>query len=124
MKLMITGSRHTNPRLLQLAHKAVVRAKANGWEILVGDAHGVDFQVIQSADHLEVPITVMGANNSLRHKTSFGENITVSGNYRERDNELLRQADVVLALWNGVSKGTIRNYQSARHRGLRCWLIQ
>src|SRR5258708_282092 len=37
-RLLISGSRKATPPMLTAAFKAVERAKANGWSILVGDA--------------------------------------------------------------------------------------
>jgi len=121
MIAMFCGSRYANPRLLSLAKMAVERANELDWHIIVGDAPGIDQAVIAASDTCEV----WGAFGKLRCEPDDSHQFhTVPGNYTERDDELISKADIVVCIWDGKSKGTIRNYESARMLGKTVYLIK
>jgi hypothetical protein len=110
MKLLICGSRQATPEMLRLAYNAVLRAKTLGWEIVVGDADGVDKQVLYACCWNEVPFHIYGCSPAPRHSCCTKhatENYTaVSGKYFARDRHMCKIADRCLAIWNGSSRGT------------------
>ena len=48
-RLLVTGSRKATPAMIEYARKAVSRARERGWEVIVGDASGVDAAVMRWA---------------------------------------------------------------------------
>lgn len=114
MLILITGSRDASLDMLAYARKLVERAKLQGYEIIVGDASGIDAEVIRHCDKLDVPVEVWGAYNKLRHRSLQGDNNTIPGSYPERDRLMAAKCDLCVAVWNGVSKGTIITYQAAQ----------
>jgi hypothetical protein len=123
MKLMITGSRKMTKGMDEYVDRVVERAIQLGWHIVVGDAPGIDRAVIQASDrHQYAHIEVHGAYLKLRNKSAFGINIEHDTNYDQRDRMMIDLADKVLAIWNGVSEGTKRNYDAAKARGKEAWL--
>ena len=67
-RLFISGSRQATPAMLQTAYKAVERAKANGWAVLVGDAQGVDAAVIETCNALQVNYVCFGISAKPRNR--------------------------------------------------------
>ena len=104
MKLLITGSRDANNRMLQYARRLVNRAKELGWSIVVGDASGIDAVVIAEADRIGVKIEVHSGKGFLRHKSSTGENIVHQCSYPERDRIMAGICDMCIGVWNGESR--------------------
>jgi len=122
-KLLITGSRDATPRMLAAAVNAVKRAKELGWEIIVGDAPGIDAKVIETCDELNVPVTVCGAYNKVRNHTKTGGHVMTYGTYPQRDAYMVGECDKCYAIWNGVSRGTKLTYQMALDLHKECWLF-
>jgi len=122
-KLLITGSRNASAKLIAVAKKAVEHAQALGWEIVVGDASGIDMIVINTCDDLNVPVTVYGANNVMRHKTKTGANITTPGSYIDRDVLMAEECDKCFAIWNGESRGTKLTYKTAMELHKEAWIF-
>lgn len=130
-RLMICGSREASPALLWQAWSAAqsaFRMNVAGWEIVVGDAHGVDAEVVRTAQIFDIPYTVVGIalhprnGASMRHYMRL---VTVSGvqaeRYRERDRYLVQQADRIICLTNGQTErrsgqltGTLAVYEYAK----------
>jgi len=109
--------------MLQMAVNAVERAKALGWEVVVGDASGIDAKVIETCDGLDVPVTVYGGYNKMRNFTKFGKNIRLDQTYIQRDAYMAGECDKCYAIWNGVSRGTKLTYQMALDLHKECWLF-
>ncbi len=115
--LLITGSREATPEMLAYAHKAVARAQARGWSVIVGDAEGVDAAVIAACDELGLPVEVHGANSRLRRRTRAGKHVVHKERYLARDRAMVARADVALAVWNGRSRGTQYTFEYAQTLG-------
>ncbi len=115
--ILITGSRHSDTEMLRAVDAGVRLARDEGWQIIVGDALGVDKRVIAQCDMLDVPVTVVGAYGKLRNHTLTGKNIKVAGNYTERDEYMVTKADEVWAVWNGTSRGTLHTAEYAAQLG-------
>lgn len=116
MKILITGSRDANARLLAIARHTVLKAAELGDEIIVGDAEGVDAEVIRMCDFLGVPVQVHGAYGSMRRKTKYGSNIkhNRTTTYPARDKDMAFRCDKCVACWNGVSRGTYITWTTAK----------
>ena len=128
MRTLITGSREATTEMLRKAAQMVVNAKNKIEEglqecIIVGDAEGVDAQVIEMCDQLDVPCYVFGAYGKLRRKTrQRGHNITVDGTYPERDVVMAQLCDQCLGIWNGASRGTEFTTRKAKEFGREVFL--
>lgn len=125
--LLITGSRHATAAMIRYARRVVARAIECGWQIIVGDADGIDAAVIAEADSRGYEnVTVYGAYGKFRHRTIMGKNVTIdaSWSYVDRDAYMVNAADKVMAVWNGLSNGTIRNFHAAAAMQKECWLKQ
>ena len=118
--ILICGSRNASPRMLGLARAAVKRAEQLNWQIIVGDANGVDEEVIGHA----LCCTVYAAFGFARNSADRHEIVLVPGNYTARDNVMIAAADMVFCIWDGKSKGTARNYNRAVELGKQAWLMQ
>jgi hypothetical protein len=125
-KLLISGSREANPAMLDYARRSVERAHTLGWEIIVGDAAGIDQAVASRAAELDMAITIFGLGASPRNRvggpTVVYRRVGVR-TYSQRDMHMVAIADSVLCIWNGQSKGTYNVYQNAVARGLQAWLV-
>ena len=116
-KLLITGSRECDQVMIEYTIKLVTRADTLDWEIIVGDAPGVDKIVIRAADLLGVTIEVVGAYKKIRNATRFGLNTSLDMSYPERDVYMAERCDWCVAVWNGQSRGTMITYNAARKLG-------
>lgn len=112
-RLLITGSREATPEMLELVDQLVLDAKADGDEVIVGDADGVDARAIYQCDLLKVPVTVYGAYEKLRRRAKTGLNYGLKGTYPQRDLYMAERCDVCVAVWSGVSRGTRITFEAA-----------
>jgi hypothetical protein len=112
MKLLITGSRKINGRMVSYAKRAVERAKELGWSIIVGDASGVDSIVVEQCDLIGVPVEAHGGWGKMRNQTKTGSNIIHDCSYPTRDLLMAQECDRCLAIWNGKSIGTKVTYDA------------
>jgi hypothetical protein len=92
--------------MLTRVREIIFEANKHGWTIIVGDAEGVDEEVIKSCDFLGVDIEVHGANGKMRRRTKRGKNIAHEGSYFDRNKEMAHVADRCEAIWDGKSRGT------------------
>ena len=119
--LLICGSRIATPQMLELARRVVQRASELGWTILVGDAAGIDAEVICACESLKLPAKCFGISPQPRATiidTQLVQYIQVQvphsrRAYLQRDEIMVRQADRLYAIWNGTSGGTIYTYKYA-----------
>lgn len=121
-KILFTGSREVNLEMLRLAREYLDTLIGQDVHLIVGDADGVDYQVIRYGDELELPMECHGAYHTMRHKTWTGLNITHDTDYLGRDRimaSLLGPGDLCVAIWNGESlkSGTIATARYAKKRG-------
>jgi adenine-specific DNA-methyltransferase len=108
MKVVISGSRSISVLPLS-AIQSLDKIIEQGYEILVGDAPGIDLlvqQYLKSKDYKAV--TVFHAYQKPRNNAGFYV-VKVDGNYTDRDKFMCSIADFGLAIWDGVSKGTAQN---------------
>ncbi|MBE7511481.1 MAG: hypothetical protein HS103_01515 [Anaerolineales bacterium] len=135
-RLLITGSRHATPEMLDMARRAVTRAKSNGWMVLVGDnPQGVDAAVIDACDALGVNVLVCGTapqprKGSQREGSYWqvdvkrrDDDATLFDAYAARDRWMIDLCDRMLAIWNGQSRGTKAGFDYARQIGKTANLV-
>ena len=120
--LLITGSRDASFVMMRKAWQAVERARELGWSIVVGDASGIDKEVIAACCHWLVPFRFFGIYPKPRHfccDKHLWCYTQVIGNYYKRDDYMvdLPEVDRVLAIWNGVSGGTRHTFEYAQRQG-------
>jgi hypothetical protein len=132
-RLLITGSRRATPAMLATARKAVERAKANGWEIVVGDASGVDTAVVNACKELQVFGECYGIAPQPRCELNEYMNYeridyhyvhgrldhwrVPGADYLERDRRMVQHCHRCLAIWDGSSRGTRYTFQYAQKLG-------
>jgi predicted Rossmann fold nucleotide-binding protein DprA/Smf involved in DNA uptake len=119
-KVLFSGSREVAPDILIQVDKYIIDHISNrDILVVVGDAEGVDAQVIRSCDRLGIPIEVHGAYKKMRRRTSTGKNIPHDTTYPGRDRimaERLGVSDRAVIVWNGISRGTILTARAAEKR--------
>lgn len=121
-KVFISGSRNATEAMLARARNVVgqlaERIKSGrAYQILVGDAPGIDTAVIEEADRLEVPVTVTGAKGELRHQSAQGDNQARNISYTGRDRLLTEMADAGIVIWDEESLDTQANIQRFQREG-------
>ncbi len=106
--ILFTGSRKATPDMLfATANYIKERLAGKDVHVIVGDSEGVDYQVIQICDELELPIEVHGGYGKVRHKTWTGRNVAHDIDYLSRDRimaNLIGPTDRAVVIWDGVSK--------------------
>lgn len=123
--LLITGSRAATPAMLDYAKRAVRRAGLLGWQIVVGDAAGIDTQTICQCCAYGVPFAFYGVTPVPRNcccKSHRANYVQVQGSYPNRDRYMVYLADRVLGIWNGTSNGTKYTCDHAMRQGKTVWL--
>jgi len=135
--VLIAGSRYASREMLDYARRAVQRAHAKGYTVLVGDnPKGVDMAVVQECRRLKVPVIVAGiANFPRNYGCKHGSYMKVErdlyrvmggelpNGYTARDRWMVDQAQICLFVWNGDSPGTKTGYDYAIQRGKEAHLI-
>jgi hypothetical protein len=122
MKLLIAGSREASPQMLKYAQACVSRAKAQCWQIVVGDAHGIDEAVVRACEQQSVSYMCYGIQAQARNRATNYINTKLTS-FTARDEYMLSLADKVMAIWNGSSKGALHVYETARQAGQTAWLM-
>ncbi len=106
MRTIIAGSRHINDEAVVLA-----AAEAAPWEItevVCGGAAGVDSIGAKLARERNVPVKMFPAD--------WGKHGRAAGPIRNR--EMADYAQALVAVWDGLSRGTKNMIDEARARGL------
>lgn len=133
-RLLITGSRNATPAMLEMAREAVARAKVNGWEIVVGDAPGVDTAVVNACKELEVfgecygiaPQPRCDLNEYMNYECVDYHYVhgrldhwrVPGATYLDRDLRMVAHAHRCFAICHRFSKGTMFTYNAAVKRGI------
>ena len=113
MLVMFSGSRYASAEMLAEAERLTKRAVKAGHRILVGDAPGIDKAVMDAGGEA---VKVFGAHGKCRN-TGTGLNHPTALAYAARDEWLISQADFVVCLWNGKSRGTRTVFEKAKKKG-------
>jgi D-arabinose 1-dehydrogenase-like Zn-dependent alcohol dehydrogenase len=108
-KLCISGSRNLTVAQYMVTKKGLEiifeeYAKNGEWELIVGCASGVDAIARQVAKTKGLKVTVYRAN--------WSEYKKAAGPIRNR--QMASEADLVVAIWNGESKGTADMIKAAK----------
>ena len=92
---------------------SINKMMAQGFEILIGDAPGVDSGIqwyLQSRNYTKVTVYYSIEGNRTKPRNNWGfETVGIEGSYVDRDKAMCEIADYGLAIWNGHSKGTAGN---------------
>jgi hypothetical protein len=110
MRVIIAGSRGIDN--YATVCKAVADSGFDVSEVLSGLADGVDTLAIQYAEERSIPLKPFPANWS-----EYGR----SAGYR-RNVQMAQNADALVAIWDGKSRGTKHMIDIAKERGLKVHL--
>jgi predicted Rossmann fold nucleotide-binding protein DprA/Smf involved in DNA uptake len=105
LKVAVVGSRHfaAPDRVVEYVKSLPPRAS-----IITGSASGVDAAATKAAREKGIPVQVISA--------SF-EELTDAGKAAVRNQRLVDACDVLVAFWDGVSKGTRTTVERALDSG-------
>lgn len=110
-KILITGSRDTTPEMVDCLKKYLISLIGEDVTVIVGDAWGIDYEVVQFCDENDIDVECHGAYQKMRFKTWTGRNVSHDTDYPGRDRimvSLLNTGDRCVALWNGTWNHGIR----------------
>ncbi|WP_199328314.1 hypothetical protein [Anabaena azotica] len=112
MTVMISGSRSIK-RLPQEAIASLDKIMELGYEIIIGDAPGVDALIqqylrLKGYEKVTVYYAMFNGLGCPRNSNDY-PTVGVVGNYVDRDSRLCTIANYGLAIWDGRSKGTRNN---------------
>lgn len=110
MKTIIAGSREIVD--YEVVKKAISSSEFNITAIISGAARGVDALGERYATENKIPLIKKPANWNLYGK---------SAGYK-RNEEMAKEADALIAIWDGKSKGTFNMINIARMRGLKIYV--
>lgn len=107
MKTIIAGPRGVDR--IPIVTEAIHRCPWKITEVVSGGCRGVDRTAESVARRLELPVKVFEADWD-RHGKAAGP---------IRNREMAEYADGLIALWNGISRGTKNMIETAERMGLR-----
>lgn len=113
--LLVTGSRsldHAKGRARVFAELDRIAGNAPPARLIHGGAKGVDIFAGEWAIARSIPVTVVRPD----FKTWPIDRYRWKA-YGERDKAMVDQADVVVAIWDGESKGTQLTFEYAENKG-------
>jgi len=114
MKLAVIGSRSLNKNVLDVITQVVTKSKNPISEIVTGGAAGVDTIAETFAKNNNIKSTIF-----LPQYKTYGKKATFI-----RNNEILKNSDAVLAIWDGISKGTFYTINQAKKLGLKVMIVR
>ena len=125
MKVFVSGSKTLGKLNYEMKAKLKEFADA-GYEILIGDCHGVDVAVqmyYSEIGYNNISVYVSGdkvrnnfGNNKVIH-ISVDERITGYEFYKQKDIAMANDADCGFVIWDGKTKGTQRNIEDLKKQG-------
>lgn len=122
--MCISGSRELTREMTFAPQRVLFNAHQDGYAILVGDAPGVDAEIIRAAKTLNIPVVVFGITEKPRLNTFDFPYIHVKrSTYHARDQIMIDLADRWIGIWNGRSKGTKEAGQYAQRRSKPAHLL-
>jgi len=110
-RIAIVGSRDFPS---QWAVESFVYQLPRSWTIVSGGARGVDKWAAQTALHHRRDLVVYEADWP-KHGKAAGF---------IRNNEIVRNADIVVAFWDGKSKGTKHSIQLCKYLKVPCVIVR
>ena len=108
MRVIIAGSRHIED--YELIEYAVRKSGYSISEVVSGCARGVDTLAIRWADEHQIPVKKFPADKDFELSSSLGG--------FARNGDMAAYADALIAIWDGVSRGTENMIQHAQWRKL------
>lgn len=135
-RILICGSSEAiTPEMIDLTQRAVKKAAANGWQIVVGDADGVSQAAVEELCRLGYRFECYGVTpdpkppkRSLRSAiqsefSKLADYHLVDGRNFNRDKTMVKAADLIYVVWNGYSAGTEHLIEYAqRFRAKKLWV--
>jgi hypothetical protein len=119
--------------MLESAVAIVAKVWFYGDTLLVGDALGVDAAVVKAAEGLRLGYQCYGIDNAPRNGANNYINVSpmlqlrhysAQRRFQMRDFYMVENADVVICIWNGKSRGTRVVYDYATQQGKTVYLKQ
>ena len=117
MKIFIAGPRAINALDKNIINKIDNICEKN-YEIVVGDADGIDSSVQEYLSQRNYENVKLYASNGIA-RNNYGnwrvQTVKVSNNikgfdyYAQKDLQMVEEADIGFMIWNGKSKGTFNN---------------
>jgi hypothetical protein len=113
-KIIISGSMSIKYKdLPSEVFTSLDKIMAQGFEILIGDAAGVDSGIqwyLKSRNYTKVTVYYSIDGNRIKPRNNWGfETVGIVGSYSDRDKAMCEIADYGLAVWDGHSEGTAGN---------------
>lgn len=121
MIVLISGSRFID-NAVNYVNALVLRIKTLGYSVIVGDAPGIDFLVMQACSENNVECLVHHIAELPRNFVTGCEMEMVSGNYTKRDEYMVGKADIVMCIWNGKSRGTKHVFDYAKSLNIEAYI--
>lgn len=115
MKVIIAGSRHIEDYSLVLA--AIQESGFDITHVVSGGAKGVDTLAERYAKDQELPITIYPAQWK-----KFAEMGQTKAAGHARNKTMAENADALIAIWDGASRGTANMVDNAKRLGLRVFI--
>jgi len=118
--LLVCGSRLATPAMLDYTRRAVLRARDLGWNLICGDAAGVDNCVLRTCCQYDIPFEYYGPTAHprqmccARHIAFYHQAGT---DYLTRDRYMVERCDRCLAVCHNHSRGTMYTYSYALKQG-------
>ncbi len=121
MKVLVCGSRNCSPEMAEKVKEVVRWIAGSGHGLIVGDAEGVDRIALTEMSLLNEArrSVVYGACGRVRFSVPYAKRVVLPEGYLHRDRVMVREADLVVAVWDGVSRGTRYTFEYARRCGKR-----
>lgn len=134
MKLLICGSRQTTPEMIKRVDRVLwwFSNLTDEFEVIVGDADGIDGEVQRYCQTYSFIHSIYypalqwknPSSRKVRNNTISGKLVPVlTGNYLKRDEFMVEDCDVCVAIWNEWSRGTKYTYEFAKKQNKECWLF-
>ncbi len=115
--VLISGSRSIK-YLSSEAFQSINNIMNLGWDIIVGDAYGVDSLVqkyLKESKYTNLIVYYALFNPYSRPRNTNGyKSVGVEGNYQYRDQYMCNLADYGLAIWDQKSNGTLNNIKRVK----------
>lgn len=116
MKVFIAGAREIKSLKSAVIDK-LNNIMKNGYDILVGDANGVDKNIQEYLKVKNYKNVTVFSMEKLRNNIGNWENIKITSNapvntreyFTEKDKKMAEIADIGLMVWNKKSEGTLNN---------------
>lgn len=129
MKVLVCGSRNCSPEMAEKVKEVVRWIAGSGHSLIVGDAEGVDRIALTemsllneaslSSSQIGERSVVYGAYGRLRFSVPYAKRVVLPEGYLHRDRVMVREADLIVAVWDGVSRGTRYTFEYAKKCGKR-----